>query len=258
MDRLRDKVAIVTGATAGIGQGIAKLFAAEGARVAVVGRSKERGKETLQMITSADREAIFVPTDVSKAAEVRDMVAQTVAHFGRLDILVCNAAVFPIRKNVVDTTEEEWDWIVDTNLKGSFLCCKYAIPEMMRSGGGSILTVSSVSGLVGTPLMPAYLATKGGMIAMTRGIAVDHAPHIRANVICPGSVETLGSHALIKDRVTWEEAVNVRTLMERPGQPEDVAYAALYLVSDEASWVTATVLSIDGGLYGGRNFKYIE
>jgi NAD(P)-dependent dehydrogenase (short-subunit alcohol dehydrogenase family) len=186
------------------------------------------------------------------------MVAQTIDHFGRLDILVSNAAVFPIRKNVVDTSEEEWDWIVDVNLKGTFLSCKYAIPAMMKSGGGAILTLSSVSGLVGTPLMPAYLATKGGIIAMTRGIAVDHAPHIRANVICPGSVESLGNNALIQDRGTWEEAVSARTLMARPGQPEDVAYSALYLVSDEASWVTAAVLSVDGGLFGGRNFKYIE
>jgi NAD(P)-dependent dehydrogenase (short-subunit alcohol dehydrogenase family) len=258
MDRLRGKVAIVTGATTGIGQGIAQLFAEEGAQVVVVGRSKERGQETLELITSAGGEAVFVPADVSLAAEARNMVAQTVDHFGRLDILVSNAAIFPIRKNVIDTSEEEWDWIVDVNLKGTFLSCKYTIPAMLESGGGSILTVSSVSGLVGTPLMPAYLATKGGIIAMTRGIAVDHAPHIRANVICPGSVESAGSQALIKDRETWEVAVSTRTLMGRPGQPQDVAYAALYMVSDEASWVTAAVLSVDGGLYGGRNFRYIE
>lgn len=259
MNRLQAQVALITGATAGIGAGIARLFAQEGASVAVVGRSVERGTTTVESITAAGGQAIFIPADVSRAADVRAMVAQTVAHFGRLDILVCNAAVYPIRKNVVDTTEDEWDQILDINLKGAFLCCKYAIPEMMARGGGSIVTISSVNGLVGTSLMPAYNASKGGLIAMTRSIAVDHAPHIRANVICPGACDTLGARTLVPDREAAEAAIRDRGLIPRVGQPRDIAHAALFLASDqEASWVTASVMVVDGGFYGGRKFKFIE
>lgn len=239
---LTDKVAIVTGAASGIGRSAAELFADEGARVVGV-----------DLDASAHGD-LAVQADVSMSDDVRRIVEKTVDAFGRLDVLF-NVVGVSGRKwgdgPVADCTEEAWDRLMDINLKSVFLCCKYAVPEMLRSGGGSIINLSSVLALVGGDedfATHAYAASKGGIVSLTKGIASYYASQgIRANVICPGLIATQMSR-----RAQSNDAIRARLSELQPltgdfGAPEDVAQAALYLASDRSSFVTGTLLRVDGG-----------
>ncbi len=256
-DRLKDKAAIVTGSTAGIGQAVALEYARQGAAVVVAGLPVP-GQNTLAMIQAEGGTAVYIETDVSQADQVQQMIAQTEAAFSRLDVLVNNAGILTPRKSLVETTEEEYDQTLNVNLKGTFLCCKYAIPVMLRNGGGAIVNISSITALVGTPHQSVYQASKGGIIAMTRGVAVDHAPQIRANVICPGAVDTVSCREVTGgSRASLEDAVRPALLSDRLGEPQDIAHAAVYLGADEAEWVTGSVLVVDGGTLASRVFHNV-
>lgn len=253
--RLNDKVALITGATSGIGQATAILFAREGAKVVVVGRNRKRGNETVKVIKREGGEAVFVKADVSRAVEAEKMVRVAIEEYGRLDILFNNAGIVLVR-TTIDTTEEEWDRVVDINLKGVFLGSKYAIPEMMKQGGGVIINTSSIFGLIGAPRYAAYCASKGGVISLTKVMALECAPYkIRVNCICPGSIYTPMQeqelaifsklHQKREEQVLQSKIQNIP--IGRIGKPEDIANAALYLASEEASFVTGAALVIDGG-----------
>lgn len=251
---LQDKVALVTGVGSGIGRASARLFAAEGARVTGVDVDAEAGDACVREIREAGGAAVFIPADVSSSSEVALAVRTAVRRFGRLDVLFNVVGVSGRRWGdgpVADCTEEAWDRVMNVNLKSVFLCCKHAIPEMIRGGGGAIVNLSSVLGLVGGDedfATHAYAASKGGIISLTKGIASYYAPrHVRANVICPGLVATSMSR-----RARENEAIRARLPALHPltgdfGQPDDVAHAALYLASDRAAFVTGTVLTVDGG-----------
>jgi NAD(P)-dependent dehydrogenase (short-subunit alcohol dehydrogenase family) len=252
--RLKDKVSIITGAGSGIGRGIALRFASEGARVVIADMVPEGGEETMRMINTAGGESIFVKTDVSLAREVKEMVQSAVNHFGPPAVLCNDAGIMggdgPLDP-ITNLAEEKWDQIIDVNLKGTFLCCKYAIPEMIKCGGGSIVNISSVAGTAIAP-HAAYASSKAGIIALTRSIALQFAGHnIRANVICPGAVSTPGALASRKARGYRGDTLTSR-LIPRPGTPDDIAYAATYLASEESSYVTASIFTIDGGMLGPR------
>jgi NAD(P)-dependent dehydrogenase (short-subunit alcohol dehydrogenase family) len=246
--RLKDKVAIITGGKSGIGYSTALLFAAQGAKV-VVADVKDAAEE-VRAITEQGAEALFVQTDVSSESQVNNLVETTVAAYGRLDVLVNNAGV-ELAKTVPDTTEAEWDRLIDINLKGVFLCCKAAIPVMQRQGGGVIVNVASELGLVGGSEIAAYCASKGGVVQLTKALAVDHAAdQIRVNCVCPGPVATPLLEAIIRESSDPEEErrhIVEGTLLKRPGRPEEIANVILFLASDEASYLTGSIVTADGG-----------
>jgi NAD(P)-dependent dehydrogenase (short-subunit alcohol dehydrogenase family) len=248
--RLRDKVAIITGGTSGIGRATAIFFAQEGAKVVVVGRDEGRGQQVVAEIAEAGGTAIFQRCDVRFGEQCRQVVEGTVRAFGRLDVLFNNAGVF-YANTVVDCTEDEWDLTVDISLKGTYLMCKYAIPVMIDQGGGAIVNTSSGWGLVGGNEAAAYCAAKGGVVLLTKAMAVDHSRQgIRVNCVCPGDVDT---PMLVDDAqrrgMTWTDYMGeaANRPMGRVGQPEEVARAVLFLASDEASFITGAALAVDGG-----------
>lgn len=248
--KLAGKVAIVTGAGAGIGRATALLFAREGARVVVADHNANSGAETVALIRQGGGEAIFVQADVSVAADAEKMISTTLEAFGRLDILVNNAGIYA-KGDTASTTEADWDRILDVNLKGAFLCSKYAIPAMKKTGGGVIVNVASEAGLVAIKNQVAYNVSKAGVIALTKSTAVDFAAdHIRVNCICPGTTETpLVQAALAKeaDPARTRRALEESRPLNRLGRPEEIAAGILYLASDELGYATGAILSVDGG-----------
>ena len=251
MGRLESKVAIITGATSGIGAAMAKLFAREGAQVVVVGRNEERGKAVMGTIKSEDGEAIFVSADVSKESECNHMIDKAIEKYGKLDILVNNAGTTSTIA-IEDADEAEFDRIIGTNLKAVFFACKYAIPIMKRQKGGVILTITSKAAVIPTNCSAIYAASKAGATQLTQAIAINYGKFgIRANVLLPSYIDTPMTDEYIK-RSGQNYADAVRALVEqtpigRIGTPEDCAYAALFLVSDEAGFVTGTPMLVDGG-----------
>jgi len=248
--RLASKVAIITGAGAGIGRSTALLFAKEGAKVVVADCDSEGGAETVSIIREDGAEATFIQVDVSKAADVEKMVKTTVERYGKLDILVNNAGIYT-QANVVEAAEEEWDRILDVNLKGVFLCSKHCISEMIKGGGGSIVNIGSEAGIVGIKNQVAYNVSKGGIIALTKSTAVDFAAHnIRVNCVCPGTTETPLVKAAVErapDPAAARRALEEVRPANRLGRPEEIAAGILYLASDESPYATGSILSIDGG-----------
>ena len=251
--RLENKVALITGGGSGIGRACAEMFAREGARVAVSDISLERAQATTQFITSHGGEAIAISGDVSVGDDALNMVSATVEKFGKLDVLVNSAGVSA--RNAMpkgSSPEEVWDKVIDVNLKGTYMVSWHAMPEMAKSGGGSIINLSSIMGLVGYPVgmgggFNPYNPSKGGVLQFTRNLAIDSASkNVRVNCICPGYVETALTSALPK---AAEALSRLETLhpIGRLGQPEEIAYAALYLASDESGFVTGTPLVVDGG-----------
>ena len=244
MSTLEGKVAIVTGSTRGIGRAIAERFAGEGARVVTSARREPREE--------ARREDLpFVRADVARESDVRALFQQTLDRFGRLDVLVNNAAV-QLEKSIEHTSEAEWDALMNVNLKGVFLCCREALRPMRASGGGSIVNVGSYDGFVADPGLAAYCASKGGVHALSRAIAVDHGKDgIRCNVICPGWIRTEMMDAYLRslpDPEEAERAVVDQHLLGRLGRPEDIANLALWLASDESAFATGQLYVHDGGL----------
>lgn len=249
MLRLKGKAALITGGTEGIGYACAGLFLAEGARVAIAGRSEDKGRMAVESLSSLG-EIMFVQGDVSRLEDARRMVEETVARFGRLDILFSNAGVY-IEKTVEDMSEEEYDRLMDINVKGTFMVAKFAVPHMKRQGGGVIVNNASDAGLIGNRSCPAYCASKGAVTLITKAMALDYAPHgIRVNCINPGIIDT---PMLAREVRASEdpEAYMARSQAESPmgriGRPEEVAKAVLFLASGESSFVTGACLSVDGG-----------
>ncbi|MDD5178273.1 MAG: SDR family oxidoreductase [Candidatus Nanoarchaeia archaeon] len=246
--RLKDKVAIITGAASGIGRSSALLFAKEGAKIVVADYNEELGKETVSLIKKEKGEAIFVKTDVSNEKDIKNMIDQTIKSFKKIDILYNNAGI-ELGKNILDTTPEEWDNVISINLKGVFLGCKYAIPYIKK--GGSIINTSSIAGIVGFANLAAYCASKGGIILLTKQMALDFAKKgIRVNCICPGGILTPMLERFIKnspDPQATRKGMDSMHPLGRVGKPEEVAYAALFLASDESSFITGHSLIVDGG-----------
>lgn len=245
--KLAGKAAIITGAGSGIGRATAQLFAKEGARVVVADIDPQGGLETIRLIQHTGGSAVFVQVDVARAAEVQAMVQRCLQEFGALNLLHNNAYWAPLNRPLADTTEEEWDRTIEVTLKGVFLGCKYALPEMVARGGGVIINTASTAGLTGSPAFAAYMAAKGGVIQLTRSIAVDYGPlGIRCNAIAPGIIETPATQGILADPLRRQQLLG-KCLVGRIGQPEDIAQAALYLASEDSSFMTGHVLVVDGG-----------
>ncbi len=250
MGRLVGKVALITGAGGGIGRATALLFAREGAKVAVADFVPEGGQETVKMIKEAGGEAAFVEADVSKSADAQRMVSRTVESFGKLDILFNNAGIQSKFLMTADTPEEVWDRILATNLKGVFLGCKSAIPVMLKQGGGVIISTASAAGVIGLPGTGAYGASKAGIIGLTRTMALEYADrNIRVNCISPGTIMTAMSPGAIDPENV--PPFHQSQAMRRFARPEEVATVALYLASDDSSFVTGTNTVVDGGYTAG-------
>ncbi len=256
MRKLDGKIALITGGGSGIGRATSLLFAQEGAKVAIADWVEANGQAVVAEIKKSGGEAITIKTDVSKAADAEKMVRETIAHFGRLDILYNNAGIG--KAKVLHTmTEEEWDRTLDIDLKGVFLGCKYALPELMKHGG-VILSTASVAGIEGIRRMGSYCAAKAGVILLTKSMAMDYAEYgIRVNCICPGGIGTplfeTGYDKLTPERK--ERALNAFKalhLVNRIGQPEEIAKTALFLCSDDASFITGQAIVVDGGYTTGH------
>ncbi|HHY47160.1 MAG TPA: SDR family oxidoreductase [Firmicutes bacterium] len=248
--RLKDKVALVTGGAEGIGAAIAKVFAREGAAVAVVDVNVATGNRTVQAINDAGGKAIFLRADVSKSHEVKAMVEGVIAEFGRVDILVNNAGV-TLNATVADTEEDDWERVIGVDLTGVYLCSKYIVPHMVEHGGGNIINIGSIASFVGLNNNAAYNAAKGGVMMLTRNMAVDYAPmKIRVNALCPGMVMTPMLEKFIAiqpDPKAYVAKVEASTPLGRIGTPEEVAEAALFLATDECPYITGAALMVDGG-----------
>nr|WP_282960911.1 glucose 1-dehydrogenase [Burkholderia ambifaria] len=252
VERLFDKVALVTGATSGIGKATAMLFAREGAKVAIAARREEEGRQVVREILDHGGEAIFVRTDVAQAEDCAAAVARTVASFGKLDIAFNNAGITSFGRPVADTDEQAWSTVIDVNLTGTFLSMKYEIPEILKAGGGSIINMSSAYGLAGSAFGAcSYHASKHGVIGLTRAAALEYAKEkLRVNAICPAFVATDMIGAFLEQP---EQAAQLAALhpVGRMGTLAETAEAVVFLASDASTFITGTTLSIDGGMGAG-------
>lgn len=243
---LQGKVTIVTGAASGIGRGAAMVFAANGAKVVVADINEDGGMKTAEEIRKSGGTAIFVKTDVSSSADAKNCVERAVAEFGGLDCLFSNAGFNPTG-TVVDTTEELWDRLIDVNLKGMYLMCKYSIPEMKKAGKGSIVCTASVDGVLAIRNEAAYIASKGGIISLVKAMALDHTlENIRVNCILPGAIRTALYEKFIEENPGIDDQAKDHP-MNRIGEPEEVAEVAMFLLSDVPTFVTGAIVPVDGG-----------
>lgn len=245
MKLFEDKVVIITGAGSGIGQATAMAFAREGARVVVSDINEEGSKKTLEAIKKLNGKAIFIKCDVSKEEDVKSMVNQTIKAFGHLDCAFNNAGIEGHPCPTVDCTVDDWNQTIDINLKGVWLCMKYEIPEMLKNGKGAIVNCSSIAGLVGFETLPAYVASKHGVIGLTEAASLEYAKkNIRINAVCPGAI-----HTPMLERFTHgdEKSMADQDPMGRVGRPEEIAESVLWLCSDKASYITGEKLAVDGG-----------
>jgi NAD(P)-dependent dehydrogenase (short-subunit alcohol dehydrogenase family) len=243
-----DKVAFITGASTGIGRATALAFSKSGARVMVADVNVDSGMQTNHLIKESGGKVEFIKCDVSKAIEVQNAIEKTISLFGRLDFAFNNAGIEGQQALTPDCAEENWDQVININLKGVWLCMRYQIPQMLKQGGGAIVNCSSIAGLIGFPGIPAYVASKHGVIGLTKTAALEYAKsNIRINAICPGVIQTP-----MIDRFVHGEAQIQRQFMNgepvgRMGQPEEIAAAALWLCSGQSSFVTGHPLVVDGG-----------
>lgn len=247
--QLKGKTAIVTGATSGIGKAIALRYANEGANVIISGRKEAAGSEVERAIKNSGGEATFVAGDVSLPATNQLLVEKAVTTYGSLHIVSCNAGELGLGK-VTELADESWEHTLRTNLSSAFYLLKHALPELVKSPGASVVINSSIAAFRFFPNHPAYCASKAGLIALARQVAVDYGPHVRVNVICPGPVDTPLIHDSAKAFPDPEKAVENAgnsTLLKRLGLPADVANLALFLASDASSWMTGAVIPLDGG-----------
>ncbi len=244
--KLKDRVCIVTGATSGMGKAIAEVFHKEGAKLVLSGRNEERGKA----LCKALKNSIFIPGDVSDVAYNENLVQAAISTFGKLDVLSLNAGILGLG-NVVELPVTSWQQTMETNLSAIFYLSKYAIPYIMESKHGTILINASIAAFKSFPSHPAYCASKAGSLALMKQMAVEYAPKIRVNAMCPGPVDTPllwdSAKAFSKPETAVENARKT-TLMQRLGTPDDIAKLALFLVSEDASWITGSTFTIDGGI----------
>ena len=249
--RLQGKVCIVTGGGSGLGRVTCLLFALEEAKVAVADRDAAAAERTASEAAELGAETLALAVDVARSADCERMVEATVERFGALDVLVNNAG-YGITGDVVDTSEEDWDALMATNLKGVFLCSKYAIPAMRRRGGGAIVNIASSVSTVGIADRAAYVASKGGVLALTRAMALDHVgDNIRVNCVAPGTMASPYYDEMLRragDSEAMRRELEDRQVMRRLGRPEEVAYAVLYLACDESSFCTGSMVTADGGM----------
>ena len=251
--RLQDRVALITGGNSGIGRATALLFAQQGAKVIVAARSVERGEETVDLVRRAGGEAVFAKGDVSDPDSAKNMVRTGAERYGGLDILLNAAGVAGPFVRTADIDVADWDRVININLRGVFLMSKYAIPAMLKRGKGTIINVGSLAAVTPTPKTAVYAAAKGGVVQLTKAMAIEYgAKQIRVNCIIPGFIETPMTAPLIPQDQARRDYSGFWPLA-RLGQPDDIALASLYLASDESSFVTGTVLVVDGGcMAGGR------
>jgi NAD(P)-dependent dehydrogenase (short-subunit alcohol dehydrogenase family) len=249
--RLKDKIAIITGAGSGQGRAASLLFAKEGAKIVASDWKPELGDDTASQVRAAGGEATFVRADVSESADVQNLIRTAVSTYGRIDILYNNAGVgfsSPLSMaDVINTPEADWDRVIAINLRSMYLTTKYGIPEMIRTGGGSIINTASIAALIGSEAAHAYTAAKGGMVALSRALAVEFGPkNIRVNCICPGAIDT-PMIAPVVEPLKKSGQTFMTSPIRRIGTPEDIAYCALYLASDESGFVTGATFVVDGG-----------
>jgi len=245
---LAGKVALVTGAGSGIGRASALAFSREGAKVIVADVVVEGGEETVSLIKKTGGEALFVRADVSKATEVATLISTAVATYGRLDCAHNNAGIEGTAATTVECTEESWDHIITINLKGVWLCMKYEIPQMLKQGAGAIVNTSSGAGLIGLPRSGAYVASKHGVVGLTKTAALEYAKvGIRVNAVCPGPIDTPMMQRIGGRRPQIVERMAAAGPMRQLGKPEEIAEAVVWLCSDAASFVTGHALPVDGG-----------
>lgn len=245
--RLKDKVAIVTGGGSGIGRATALLFAEHGARIVVADVDVKGGEETVSLIEHHNGEAVFIKTNVANSSEVKEMVDGAIEEFGAVDILVNNAGIGNSEVRSVELSEEEWDQVIDINLKGVYLGIKYAVPEMMKKKTGAIINTASLLGLKGQKYTSAYNASKGGVVILTKNAALEYGKYgIRVNAVAPGVIDTKIIEGWRQNERKWP-IISRANALGRIGSPEEVANAILFLASDEASFVTGATLSVDGG-----------
>lgn len=250
---LQGKVALITGGTTGIGRDTAVLFAKAGAKVVVTGRREAEGNETVSLVREAGGEALFVKSDVSKSADVQAMVQKTVEKFGRLDVAFNNAGIEGVWVPLLEQTEENWDQVHNINLKGVWLCLKYEIQQMLKQGGGAIVNMSSVAGLIGAVGAGVYIASKHGVLGLTKTAALECAPGgIRVNAVCPAVIETA-----MADRAFSDPEISKRMRAMHPigrfGRPIEIAEAVLWLSSSKSSFMTGHYIVLDGGMLVGPN-----
>ena len=251
---LQNKIALITGGTTGIGRDTAVLFAKNGAKIVVSGRRETEGNEAIALVRAAGGDGLFVKSDVSKAADVQSLIAKTVETFGRIDIAFNNAGIEGQWKPIIEQSEEDWDSVIDINLKGTWLCLKYEIQQMLTQGsGGAIVNMSSVAGLMGSAGAAIYVASKHGVIGLTRNAALECAAKgIRVNAVCPAVIETA-----MADRAFADPQVSKRVLAMHPlgrfGKPMEIAEAVLWLCSNKSSFMTGHYIVLDGGMRAGPN-----
>jgi NAD(P)-dependent dehydrogenase (short-subunit alcohol dehydrogenase family) len=252
--RLQGKSALITGGASGIGRATALLFASEGAAVAIADLNKTAGNSLVEQIRNGGGRALFTPVNVSRTADCHRIVEHTIHEFGSIDILFNNAGIIR-RASVTELSEEDWDRVMDVNVKSMFLMSREVIPIMARAGGGSIINMASGWGLSGGPKAAVYCASKGAVVLLTKAMAVDHGPqNIRVNCICPGDTDTAMLRNEAQQLGEREEcflAESARRPLGRLGRPEEIAQAALYLASDASSFVSGTALVVDGGGLAG-------
>ena len=249
--RLEDKVAVITGGSAGIGRAICELFSEQGAKIVVADIDQIGGEETVKTICQSGGDAIFVPTDVSKESQVERLMKQVVSVFGKIDVLVNDAAQFVFGK-IENVTDDDWDRVFGTNVRGAAYTVKHSLPNMKKMGGGAIVNVASISSFVAQSEFVPYNTSKGALLQLTRCLALDLAKYnVRVNCVCPGAILTQATDQH-REFIGAEEneflaAAAASSFMNRVGEPREVAYAALFLASDEASFITGTPLFVDGG-----------
>ncbi|HEV8711622.1 MAG TPA: SDR family oxidoreductase [Candidatus Binatia bacterium] len=243
------KVALVTGGGSGIGRASALTFAREGAKVVVADVAVEGGEETVRLIQQRGGEAIFVKADVSRAAEVAALVARAVQTYGRLDCAHNNAGIEGAAATIVDYAEDAWERVIAINLKGVWLCMKYEIPYMLKQGGGAVVNTASTAGLVGYRGGSAYVASKHGVVGLTKTAALEYAKAgVRVNAVCPGAIDTPMMGRLTGHRPQRAERMAAAEPVGRMGQPEEIAEAVVWLCSEAASFVTGHAMAVDGGI----------
>lgn len=246
--RLKDKIAVITGAATGIGAAAAELFSAEGAKVVIGDTNEPEANATVGRIRAVGGEAAFVPTDVARGEQINRLIQSAIDLHGRIDILHNNAAYLYSNYAVVETSDEDWEKTINTNLRAVYLGCKATIPHMIRQGGGSIINTASVLSVVAQATYAAYIASKGGIAAITRSMALDYGKYgIRVNALCPGITASPPVLTATKKNAELLPWLLDKTVLGRMADPREIAFGALFLASDESSYVTGTCLFVDGG-----------